>query len=192
MLLFAQDRPRTTWPVEQRFSEGDRWNEHASSRYNATIAQHWPEGADLKTRIRGLTVHTRRTFAIARSAADAFERVVFEVEEAGITGRGEAAPTRYYGQDVGDVAGALGEVEIRDPWDIEGTRKQNDRLPPTALAALDGALHDLAARRLGVPVYRLLGLGYPEPASAYTLGIADPDTTIEEAKKLSTLPILKM
>ncbi len=172
--------------------EGDRWNEHAHSRYNATTVQHWPEGVDLETRVRQITVHTRRTFAIARSAADAFGRVVFEVEDGGITGWGEAAPTRYYGQDVGGVAEALREVGIRDPWDIEGTLKENDSLPPTALAALDGALHDLAAKRLGVPVYRLLGLGHPEPASAYTLGIAEPDTTIEEAKKLTSFPILKM
>jgi L-Ala-D/L-Glu epimerase len=149
-------------------------------------------GADLETRILQITVHTRRTFAIARSAADEFERVVFEVEDAGITGRGEAAPTRYYGQDAAGVAGALRNVEIRDPWDIEGALEENYSLPQAALAALDAALHDLAAKRLGIPVYRLLGLGYPEPASAYTLGIADPDTTIEEAKKLSTFPILKM
>jgi L-Ala-D/L-Glu epimerase len=149
-------------------------------------------GADLETRILQITVHTRRTFAIARSAADEFERVVFEVEDAGITGRGEAAPTRYYGQDAAGVAGALRNVEIRDPWDIEGALEENYSLPHAALAALDGALHDLAAKRLGIPVYKLLGLGYPEPASAYTLGIADPDTTIEEAKKLSTFPILKM
>jgi len=121
-----------------------------------------------------------------------FERVVFEVDDGAITGRGEAAPTRYYGQDAVGVAEALSNVEIQDPWDIEGTLAKHNRLPPTALAALDGSLHDLAAKRLGVPVYRLLGLARPEPTSSYTLGIAKPDITIEEAKKLSTFPILKM
>ena len=90
------------------------------------------------------------------------------------------------------MAGALRNVEIRDPWDIEGALEENDSLPQAALAALDAALHDLAAKRLGIPVYRLLGLARPEPTSAYTLAIAQPDTTIEEAKKLSTFPILKM
>ena len=151
-----------------------------------------PEGTYLKTRVREVTVHTERTFAIARSAADAFERVVFEVEDDGITGHGEAAPTRYYDQDAGGVAQALGEAEIRDPWDIEGTLAKNEHLPSTALAALDAALHDLAAKRLGVPLYRLLGLARPEPVSAYTLAIAERDTTVAEAKKLSSFPILKM
>jgi L-alanine-DL-glutamate epimerase-like enolase superfamily enzyme len=65
-------------------------------------------------------------------------------------------------------------------------------LSPSALAALDSALHDLAARTLGVPVYRLLGLARPEPTSAYTLSIADRETTLREAEKLSGFPILKM
>ena len=137
-------------------------------------------------------MHTRRTFAIARSSADAFERVVFEIEEEGHTGRGEAAPTGYYGQDAAGVSAALESVEIRDPWDIEGTLARNASLPPTALCALDGALHDLAAKRLGVPVYRLLGLGRPEPTSAYTLGIAERETTVADAQRLEGFPILKV
>src|SRR3712207_7165247 len=146
----------------------------------------------METRVRTVTVHTERTFAIARSSADAFERVILEIEEDGLTGSGEAAPTRYYGQNAEGVAGALGGVEIQDPWNIQGTLARNDHLPPTALAALDAALHDLAAKRLGVPLYRLLGLARPEPTSAYTLGIANPETTVDEAKRLSSFPILKM
>jgi L-Ala-D/L-Glu epimerase len=146
----------------------------------------------LEERVRRVTVHTERTFAIARSSADAFERVILELEEDGFTGRGEAAPTRYYGQDAQTVADALEGVEIPDPWDVEGTLARNGHLPPTARAALDAALHDLAAKRLGVPLYRLLGLARPAPVSAYTLGIAEPETTVEEAKRLSRFPILKM
>jgi len=146
----------------------------------------------VKTVARTMEVHTRRTFAIARSSADAFERVVFEIEAGGVTGRGEAAPASYYGQDAGGVAQALEEAEVGDPWDIEGTLARNDQLPPSALAALDNAMHDLAAKRLGVPVYRLLGLAKPEPVSAYTLGIADRETTIADAQRLHEYPILKV
>jgi L-Ala-D/L-Glu epimerase len=146
----------------------------------------------LQTSVKTVEVHTRRTFAIARSSADAFERVVFEIEAGGVTGRGEAAPTSYYGQDADVVALALEDVEITDPWDIEGSLVHNYQLPPSALAALDNALHDLAAKRLGVPVYRLLGLAKPEPVSAYTLGIADRETTIADAERLREYPILKV
>jgi L-Ala-D/L-Glu epimerase len=146
----------------------------------------------LQTSVKTVEVHTRRTFAIARSSADAFERVVFEIEAGGVTGRGEAAPTSYYGQEASVVALALEDIEITDPWDIEGSLVHNYQLPPSALAALDNALHDLAAKRLGVPVYRLLGLAKPEPVSAYTLGIADRETTIADAERLREYPILKV
>src|SRR5215203_6695908 len=150
------------------------------------------KGNSLEIGVERLTVRTKRPFAIARSSSETFKRVVLTLEEGGFVGRGEAAPTSYYCQDATDTADALGRIRVRDPWDIEGTLDENGSLPPTALAALDSALHDLAAKRLGVPVYRLLGLARPEPASAYTLGIADLDTTVEEAKRLSSFPILKM
>jgi L-alanine-DL-glutamate epimerase-like enolase superfamily enzyme len=146
----------------------------------------------LRTRVLRLTVHTRRAFAIARSSDDTFGRVVFEVEEDGSIGRGEAAPSGRYEQDAEGVADALGEAVVEDPWDIEGTLRLNNGLPPSALTALDNALHDLAAKRLGVPVYRLLGLGKPEPVSAYTLGIADRETTVADAERLRHYPILKV
>jgi L-alanine-DL-glutamate epimerase-like enolase superfamily enzyme len=145
----------------------------------------------METTAEIITVHTGRPFAIARGSSESFERVILEVED-GFTGRGEAAPIAYYKQDAQGVSEALRGIEIPDPWDIEGTLRMNEHLPPTALAALDGALHDLAAKRLGVPLHRLLGLARPETVSAYTLGIADPETTVAEAKRLSSYPILKM
>ena len=141
---------------------------------------------------RTLTVHTKRLFTIARSSSDAFERVVLTLEDDGVTGYGEAAPTGRYDQDAQSTTEALDEIHIEDPWDIHGTLAANDHLPQAAKAALDAALHDFAARRLGVPVHRLLGLARPAPVSAYTLGIADRETTLTDAERLSGFPILKM
>ena len=146
----------------------------------------------MKIGVETLAVRTKRTFAIARGSSDEFERAILTLEKGGVTGRGEAAPTDYYEQNAASVAEALERVRIRDPWDVEGTLRENDFLPPSALAALDSALHDLTARTLGVPVYRLLGLARPEPRSAYTLSIADRETTLREAEELSGFPILKM
>jgi L-alanine-DL-glutamate epimerase-like enolase superfamily enzyme len=146
----------------------------------------------LKTTAKNVTVHTERTFAIARSSTDSFERVIFEIEENGVVGIGEAAPTNYYGQTAKEVAEALEAAVVPDPWDIEGALTENADLPSTALAALDNALHDLAAKRLGVPLHKLLGLAKPETQSAFTLGIAEPEETLAEARRLSSFPILKM
>ena len=139
-----------------------------------------------------ITVHPERTFTIARSSADSFEHVVLELEEEGLVGRGESAPTGYYGESAERSRTTLESVEVKDPWDIEGAIIANADLPPSALAALDNALHDLAAKRLGIPVYRLLGLARPESITAYTLGIADRETTLEAAREYSGLPIFKM
>ena len=148
-------------------------------RYNATDTQR-PGGMILKLKAKTITVHTERTFTIARSSSDAFECVILEIEAGSTFGRGEAAPTARYDQDAESVKAALEAVKIEDPWDIEGSLNANATLPPSALAALDAALHDLAAKRLGIPVYRLLGLARPAPTTAYTLGIADPRDYPEE------------
>lgn len=145
---------------------------------------------ELKTEI--VTVHPERTFTIARSSADAFERVILELEADGFVGRGEAAPTGYYGESAEVAQRLLDSAKVDDPWDIEGTLTANADLPPSAHAALDNALYDLAAKRLGIPVYRMLGLARPEPVTAYTLGIADRETTLEAAREYSELPIFKM
>ena len=146
----------------------------------------------MKLRTEIITVHPERTFTIARSSADEFDHVVLELEEDGFTGRGESAPTGYYGEDAGRARTALESAEVPDPWDIEGALSVNDNLPPSALSALDNALHDLAAKRLGIPVYRMLGLARPEPVTAYTLGISDRGATLEVAREYSGLPIFKM
>lgn len=145
-----------------------------------------------RTTVRTFTVHTQRTFTISRSSADSFEEVILHIEEDGFTGLGEAAPTDHYSQSAPDVAAALAEVRISDSWDIEGELHRHSDLPPTALAALDGALNDLAAKRLGAPLHRMLGLARPQIISSYTLGIDEPETTLEWARKLSAFPIFKM
>jgi len=142
--------------------------------------------------VERLMVRTKRPFTIAHGSSEAFERVVLTLEEGDTTGRGEAAPTSYYDQDAADVADALARIEVHDPWDIEGTLEENGFLPPVALAALDAALHDLVAKKLEIPVYKLLGLTRPEPQSAYTLAIAELEISVAEAKKVSGFPILKI
>jgi L-alanine-DL-glutamate epimerase-like enolase superfamily enzyme len=142
--------------------------------------------------VERLTVRSKRPFTIAHGSSDAFERVILTLEEGDATGRGEAAPTSYYGQDAAGVADSLGRIKVRDTRDIEATLEENAFLPPAALAALDAALHDLASKGLKVPVYEFLGLARPEPESAYTLAIAELETTAAEAKKLRGFPILKM
>lgn len=139
-----------------------------------------------------VTVHSEHTFTIARGSADEFSNVVLTLREDGNAGRGLAAPSDRYGQDAEGALAALESVEVRDSWDINGSLRTNSHLPSSALSALDSALHDLAAKRLGVPLYRMLGLARPRPTTAYTLGIDELDTTLERARELSEYPIFKV
>ncbi len=88
--------------------------------------------------------------------------MIFEIEEDGIVGRGEAAPLARYGESAESAAAALDQMAagLAEPaaFAEEAARLavpgQN-----AAAAAFDMALHDLAARRLGIPVRELLGIG---------------------------------
>lgn len=137
-------------------------------------------------------MHPRHTFTIARGSSDAFDNVVLTLTGGGRAGLGLAAPSERYGQSAAGSLDALRSVDIRDPWDIHGTLEHNAHLPSSARSALDSALHDLAARRLGAPVYRMLGLARPRPTTAYTLGIDDVETTLARARELSGYPIFKV
>ena len=62
-----------------------------------------------------------------------------------------------------------------------------------ARCALDLALYDFAGKRLGVPVYRMLGLD-PDDAkqTSFTIGIADIDTMLAKTRDAAHMPILKV
>jgi L-alanine-DL-glutamate epimerase-like enolase superfamily enzyme len=46
-----------------------------------------------------------------------------------------------------------------------------------AIAAVDSALHDWVGKRLGIPVWRLLGLPRPVKQTTFTIGVAEPELT---------------
>lgn len=109
----------------------------------------------------------RRPFVIHGGASPSATNVFVILRgEDGHVGYGEAAPmTAYSGETAANVLGVLEEFFLpmlagRDPLDLEALHADMDaRLSghSFAKAAIDFACHDLAAKSLGVPVYRLLG-----------------------------------
>ena len=105
-------------------------------------------------------------------------------------GIGEAAPRpSVYGENRDGIAAAirdyLGPGLIgSDPFAVMSAWQSWSRVVGhnTAKAALDIALHDLAGRAAGVPLYRLLGAGDPSGIPlARALGIGAPDVIAEDA-----------
>ena len=161
-----------------------------------------------------LRLALRDPFRIARSdhgGGDEVTTVVVEVRDdrlPGVVGVGEGYPDRYYGETPATMAAVMPMLlEAADPLiddlaDATRTRGDLDRLATTwaatirghgaAKCALDIALHDLAGKALGVPVYELLGLSPDLPPTDFTIGIDAPDVVAERARRASAFPALKI
>ena len=147
-----------------------------------------------------LTLKTRHPFVIARGSQPEYCTVwVRLVDDDGVEGWGEAASTRYYGETADSAMAALrtyGQQLPGDPLDLERTEAGWKALlggNPSARAALSAALHDLAGKRLGVPVYRLWGLDpSAAPRSTFTIGIGTPEQVRAKVREAAEYPILKI
>ena len=78
-------------------------------------------------------------------------------------------------------------IEGRSPLEVGPIHEAMDEAVkghPYAKAAVDIALHDLAGKRLGVPVHDLLGGQHRDRLPiAHSLGIMDPDDAVAEAEQ---------
>src|SRR4051794_9031721 len=109
-----------------------------------------------------VAVHTRTPFVIARGGASEWRRVwVRVIDQDGAEGWGEAAPNRFYGETADSVVAALealtGVIERANGWSLDGVEREMHktiRFNASAKSAVSAAFHDLAAKRLGVPLYR--------------------------------------
>ena len=142
---------------------------------------------ELEARIA--TVRMAETFVISRGAADEAEVVVVEIRHDGVSGFGEAAPIERYEESASsahafaqDAAELLGD----DPFAFEENESRLRERPGehAAKAAIDGALHDLCGKLVGLPVWRLLGLRREGPPTSWTIWLGDPDDMAQRAEKV--------
>ncbi len=145
----------------------------------------------LETGFERVTLPLANEFTIARGTQEAAENVVVRItDDSGTTGVGAAAPAAHYGETAATVEAVLPDLlsvveSVGDPrarQRIERERRSVIAANPAAHAAVDIALHDLAAKRLGVPLYRQWGLD-PDatPKTSFTVGLAPTDRMREKA-----------
>jgi L-alanine-DL-glutamate epimerase-like enolase superfamily enzyme len=149
-----------------------------------------------------ITVHTRHPFIIARGGQSAYQVVWTRLtDDDGAEGWGEAAPSRFYGESAESVIAALARftpiVERANAWSIEAIERELERelrYNAAARCSISAALHDLMAKRLGVPLHRLWGLDpATTPVSSFTIGIAPDDETLRaRVRDAAAYPILKI
>jgi len=147
-----------------------------------------------------LELKTRHPFIIARGSQDTYRTVMVKlVDRDGQEGWGEAAPQRYYGETPETVLAALEVYATVLPADPSHLEHAEARFAlalhgnNSARAALSTALHDLAAKRLGIPVHRLWGLDAAKcPGTTFTIGIDTPERIRMKVAEAEQYPVLKI
>src|SRR5919106_2684724 len=154
----------------------------------------------LKLDAEVITLTTRHPFIIARGGRSEYRVVWVRLTDSeGCEGWGEADPSSYYGEThdtVLEVLRTLAPHLTDDPFDLETAEARFAQVVPkngAARSALSAALHDLAGKRLGVPLYRLWGLdpGHA-PVSSFTIGIDTDEKIRAKVKEAASYPILKI
>lgn len=150
----------------------------------------------LELRHHFLDLRLRHTFRLARGATDGRRNVIVELEHDGLVGLGEAAPIARYGQDAESAARAVDAMAGRlgDPRAFASAAARaavpGER---AAEAAVDMALHDLAGKRLGAPLYELLGLDpRAAPVTSFTIGLDAPAAMARKAREAEGYEVLKI
>ena len=147
-----------------------------------------------------LVLKTRHPFVIARGSRDTYRTVAVRlVDDDGVEGWGEAAPQRFYGETPETVLAALEVYATGLPANPDNLEVAEARFESmltgnnSARAALSAALHDLAGKRLGVPVHRLFGLDPARcPVSTFTIGIDTPERMQKKVAEADQYPVLKI
>jgi L-alanine-DL-glutamate epimerase-like enolase superfamily enzyme len=161
------------------------------------------------SRIEVLELPFRDPFRIARGEPDRVATtVIVELALDGRAGLGEAFPVRYYGETTETVRAVLPLLEesvseLGEPPDEMAAarawlRAAGDAMDAAighhggAKCAVDVALHDAVARRLGVPLHELLGTSDRVPPTDFSLGLDKPAVVAERARRAARFPALKV
>ncbi len=150
------------------------------------------------TQLRHHTVdlQLRHTFRLARGDSDSRRVLIVEIEHDGLVGRGEAAPIARYGQDAVSAARAA-EAMVARLDDLRCFDSAAARVAvagePAAEAAIDMALRDLAGKRLGVPVYEMMGIDPGTmPVTSFTIGMDTPEVIEQKVREAEAYEVLKV
>lgn len=130
----------------------------------------------------------RSPLRISRSVMASRDAVRVVVGQDGLRGHGEVVTSAHYGLDVERITGLLNDLAplVGACSDPDEVRECLPPLPPGVLAAVDTALHDLAAVCTGVPVHAAVGVPqWTDVPTARTIGIGPPAEAAAEATALA-------
>ena len=137
-------------------------------------------------------------FKISRRATDFFRQTITVEIDGGI---GAASPTHFYGETIETVQDAFDSFNpiIDQAKDLDAIQSIMSELEETlngnyaAKSAIDLALHDRLAKRLGVPLFKLWGNNPTQtPNTSFTIGLDEPEIMQHKVAQAVDFPILKV
>ena len=145
-------------------------------------------------------LNLRHTWTTTMSSS-AFRDVIYlQLTNGGITGYGEGAPIVRYHESAESGTKAIeqlgGLLQAADPAQYTKVLQQVfAKLEGNwaAKSAIDIALMDWNGKKLGVPLYRLLGLDAADaPVTTFSIGIDTPEMTRQKVEEAASYPVLKI
>ena len=158
-------------------------------------------GASGTTRVTVKTyeLKLRQAWGLSRGTWTARRNAFIRLERDGFAGLGEAAPIARYNETAESAAAFLEKarpVLDRDLGDYAVRFAEAGALDPgehAAKAALDMAILDWSARKLGVPLWRLLGLGRDKAVTTtYSIGIDEIPVMQQKVRDAADFGVYKI
>ncbi len=154
--------------------------------------------ARLETQL--VRLNLRHTWTVATSSSTYRDTLHVAYTREGITGRGEGAPLARYKEDARSGQKALEPLRAlltsANPWHFTKLMAEVFRRLEgqwAAKAAIDIALMDWIGQKLGVPLYRYLGLDARDaPVTDFSIGIDTPEITRQKTREAEAFPVLKI
>ena len=157
-------------------------------------------GGAAKISTEVVRLNLRHTWTTTMSSSQYRDVLFVRYTRDGVTGVGEGAPIIRYHED------ALGAKKIVDglaeflstanPFAFDKLNAEILRRVEgewAAKAAIDIAIMDWVGQRLGLPIYRLLGLDPADaPQTTFSIGIDTPEITRQKVREAEPYPLLKV
>lgn len=144
--------------------------------------------APIRLHFRRLELQKLHPLTISRGTYGSSENLFVIADDGDHQGFGELSPASGK-----NWSAERGEEQLSRFWSVERHSEmsaeevwremRNADIDPPAIAALDVALWDLAAKRAGQPLYRLLGHEKPTVPTSVTAGLNPPKVTLVQVRE---------
>jgi len=150
--------------------------------------------------LKPMLLKLRHTWTISRSSSDEKKNGLLTLASAGITGYGETAANKRYGQSWESGEAAFAKVKAAcaglSPWEHLAWLERAEAVAggdSQVVAALDMALWDWKGKAVGQPVWKLLGVPTGRMAqTTFSIGIDTAEVMKEKVREAEPYPLLKV